>query len=100
MTTRTSAGLVELVNVSSTGARLRCTRLPALGQDILIKVADTEAFGTVVWVRGDQCGLNFDEPISELKLRLMQRDSQQGIRARLSPADRLAAEDWSSGYAR
>ncbi len=100
ITSPTRSGMVDLVNISSTGASLRCEAVPSLGQDILIRTDKVEAFGSVVWVRRDLCGVHFDAPVDELTLRLLKRESQLYLRANISPQERLAAEDWSSGYAR
>ena len=45
--------------------------LPEVGQDVLLKAANVELFGRVVW-RGDgQRGIEFDQPIGDAALDLL-----------------------------
>src|SRR5579872_4396147 len=54
---------VTLLEVSITGARLTGPRLPAAGKDVMLNCGGIEMFGTIVWLEGGECGLQFDEAI-------------------------------------
>ena len=53
-----------LADLSPTGCRLLGTGLPQTEQDILLKVAEFELFGHIVWKKEGERGVQFDEPIS------------------------------------
>ena len=59
----------RLDNLSQSGARiLLAERAPPVGASGLLKVCATEAFGQVIWSRGMECGMQFDErlPLNEV----------------------------------
>ena len=66
------AGL--LLDLSCSGARLEMTPLPAVGSPALITWDDFEAFGEVVWARGETCGVRFDRM---LPLEVVDSTAQQ-----------------------
>ena len=87
-----------LVDVSSTGAKLRGRNLPAVSEDLFVTIDGTMAFGTVAWEEGDERGVAFDEPLrpgDEERLREKVAHSRG-----LSPEFRHAFEDWTQGLAR
>jgi hypothetical protein len=57
-----------LADVSETGCRLQGVGLPAVGNDVLLNVGDTELFGRIVWKSDGERGVRFDQPISETEL--------------------------------
>ena len=59
----------DLVDVSSWGARLRCSSPPHLGEELSLSFAQIRAFGTVAWVEGSDFGVHFDAPLSATDLR-------------------------------
>jgi hypothetical protein len=50
-------------DISSTGARLRIDRPLAPGQSLVLSFHELTLFSTVMWVRGGECGLRFDQPL-------------------------------------
>ena len=58
-----------LADISQSGCRLQGMALPAVGQDVLLKAADVELFGRIVWKDGAERGVMFDEPITEADLK-------------------------------
>ena len=96
----TKIGSVELLNLSATGARLRGSDLPPVNDCVLIRAEAVEAFGTVVWNDDGLCGVHFDEPLSPLQIHNLEHESELSIMANQSPQERMAAEDWATGYAR
>ena len=67
-----------LSDVSRTGCRLHGTGLPDVGQDVLLKAADVEMFGRVVWKGDGERGVKFDESISDTDMgRLREALSRQ-----------------------
>ena len=65
ITTVSKSIAVELVDMSSTGVRLRGSYLPDKREELMISIGRLKAFGTVAWSRGAECGVNFDLPIGE-----------------------------------
>ena len=54
---------VMISDVSAAGARLGGRDLPAPGDDVLMVVGSQDRMGTVMWSRGDKCGVRLDEPL-------------------------------------
>lgn len=52
-----------LLDVSFRGARLAVSRFVTPGSDAVLSWGKFEAFSRIAWCRGDQCGLDFDEPL-------------------------------------
>jgi len=96
----TCSGFVEILDLSSTGAKVRATGLPAVGKDVVIKIEDVEAFGTVKWKRGDQCGVAFDRRLNPLALRNINLENAQARLMKLSPEEKRALDAWQSSLAR
>lgn len=57
-----------LADVSQSGCRLQGMGLPEVGQDVLLKAAEVELFGRIVWKDDRERGVRFDEPISDTDL--------------------------------
>ena len=93
--TMTDSHTVDLLDLSTSGARLGGCDLPSPGQDVLMLIGRLEAFGTVVWREEDQCGIEFDIGLSETALSALQNECRRT--ARIGGA---AAEDWLFGSAR
>lgn len=55
---------VTLRDISTTGAMVEASRLPAQGLDALLRRARFEIFSTVVWVDGRRAGLEFETPLA------------------------------------
>ena len=91
---------VSIVDVSSTGARLR-TRMPLQpGQEVWLKIPPNDVFGRVRWVAEDLCGIAFDEPLGGPEAARLQARGKVVIMPRLSLEEQLAIEDWKEGMAR
>lgn len=87
-----------LVDLSSTGARLRSPELPDQGEELMITVESIRAFGSVAWVRGDQFGVAFDTPINPMDVTVLKSKLLKA--AGLPPEMSAAMEDWNTGLAR
>ena len=48
----------------------------AKGTDGLLRLADISIFSSVIWTRGEVCGLRFHRPLAEEKMLLIQRIAQ------------------------
>ena len=55
---------VTLRDISTTGAMVEATRLPACGVDVLLKRGELEVFSTIVWVRDRRAGLEFETQLA------------------------------------
>lgn len=65
----------ELVDISLTGAKVRGDALPQPGATALLRASPLEVLCRVVWVKGDRCGLRFEEPVSKASLKQVQLNS-------------------------
>jgi hypothetical protein len=67
-----------MADISHSGCRLQGVLLPNVGHEVLLKTADFELFGRIVWKAGDERGVKFDELISEAVLANLRelRDQQ------------------------
>ena len=60
--------IVKLRNLSATGAMIEGPRIPPVGTDILLQRGSLEVFGTVVWAKKMQAGIEFEQPLTETEL--------------------------------
>jgi hypothetical protein len=60
--------IVKLRNMSATGAMIEGDRIPPPGTDILLQRGSLELFATIMWTRGKEAGLEFEEPLSQTEL--------------------------------
>ena len=97
-TTLSESHSALVVDVSSTGARLRASHLPPMGQALMLTIEDVRAFGTVACSEHGECGIAFDPPLT--------LEEEQHLRWRVSttrglPPDVKAAFDsWVTGCGR
>jgi PilZ domain len=95
-----SSTTAELVDVSSSGARLKGAHRPAEGTLVSLRLDTIEAFGVVAWREEDICGVAFDEPLSRAELSQLRRQvTIASVRWR-SVDEQLASQDWCYGSAR
>jgi len=87
-----------LVDLSATGARVRSSKLPSVGDDLYLSVCKVKAFCIVRWQRGDECGVRFDEPLLQDEVMSVRREVLTG--AGLPTVFRAALDDWVLGIAR
>lgn len=90
----------ELVDISSTGARLRGRALPPEGEYVELRMDCIRAFGPVVWSTCDECGVAFDSPLLAVEADRLRREGKPAILMRLPLEERVAMEQWASGVAR
>ena len=93
---RTQSAIV--VDVSSTGVRLRGDDLPGCGEEFIVNIDGVTAFGTVVRCDDDERGVAFDPPMDsgdEQQLRKMVAQTR-GVR----PEVKEALDAWMLGMAR
>ena len=100
ITTVSASRTVDVVNVSRTGAKLRGHDLPAKGTDLLMRVGPIDVLATIVWQCSDSCGVTFDTQVSDSEIAQLRRETSCASVTKLTPAERLAAEDWLTGFAR
>jgi hypothetical protein len=78
-----------LENISRKGCRVHIDEPPRVGTAAILRIDRTEAFGTIMWVRGQRCGIHFDEPIAIPlleRIRWMAEHEQDHERAKISAA--------------
>lgn len=90
-----------LIDLSRTGASVAVdtAAMPSRGSSAFLVVNGLEAFGTVVWIRGNRCGVHFDE-----KLALADVVAMREFADKHKPTDRAeterAARDFVQGRIR
>jgi hypothetical protein len=91
---------VDLLDLSTRGAKLRGSGLPAPGQEVMVLLGRLEAFGSVVWRDDDQCGVHFDVALNDQALSVIESERGPNSLAGMNADDALAAGDWLNGLAR
>lgn len=66
--------LAEIIDLSSTGARLRGIDLPPVGSALSLRLDCIPAFGNVVWSTEAECGVEFDTKLSNFELARLRRE--------------------------
>jgi hypothetical protein len=84
-----------LVDVSSTGARLRTPHLPHEGDELFVTIGRVKAFGSVAWVREGEFAMAFDEPLNSDDLLDLRNNVRAGLG--LPPDVKSALDDWVLG---
>ena len=64
----------ELADISQSGVKLRGSPLPTKGTTALLRAGPLEVLCRVIWVRDEECGLRFEEPVSPKTLKQIQLD--------------------------
>lgn len=59
---RTIQAKVE--NVSRVGCCLQMEMAPRVGVTVMVRIEEVEELGTVVWIKGKQCGVNFHSQLA------------------------------------
>ena len=91
---------VALLDVSTTGAKLRDASDYPPGQDLWLKFGAFNRLATVKWRAGDICGVAFDKPLTKLELFDLHRENALSEATHLKPEERLSVGDWMIGLAR
>ena len=89
-----------LVDVSNTGAKLRGSKLPTKGSEVWIRVGCVDVLSTVIWSRGDECGVTFDTPLRPYEIHHLRTEGSCAMVTKLTPEERLVVQDWTIGLAR
>lgn len=88
---------LTLLDLSRTGARIVLGQGLARGGDAVLTWDRFEAFCTIAWISGQQCGLDFDEPLHEDVLHKTRTIADADPHRNES---RAAARAWASGQVR
>ena len=100
LTTLSRTRCAALLDLSCTGARLRGSELPAVNEVLEVKIEAVRAFATVVWSKGDQCGVAFENPLMPFEIDRLKRAGTAANLRGLCLEERQAIEDWLLGIAR
>lgn len=82
--TLTQSRVVVTTDVSLVGVKLTGAELPSKGEQVWIKLASLNVFGTVMWRRAGRCGVRFDSPLSHLEISQLHRAVQTADGQKLS----------------
>ena len=94
------SGVVVLADISTMGAKLRGRELPRAGHDVWMRVGPVDVLARVLWSAGDQCGVAFDVPLRPRQLQDLRSARERAQFLKLSPEQKLIADDWLNGLAR
>ena len=83
-------------DISLCGARVSSTRPPSLGETVILKAEGLDAFGSAVWVSGEEAGILFDGWISKDCL-LGMRKLASDMRKYREAIGKSAAYEWACG---
>ncbi len=100
VTTVTGSRSAVLLDVSSTGAKVKGTDLPEAGGFVKFKVEGTEVYATVQWCDGEMCGIAFETALTAFQVDHVRREADQARFTEVSISGRLAMQDWAVGIAR
>ena len=98
MTTVSSSYTAQLVDLSATGARLRCDEIPEIGLELFLTVGRIKTFCTIRWTSNNEFGVQFYEPLLQSDVISVRQEVAAGLG--LDPAYRAAMDDWVLGVAR
>ena len=98
VTTLQESQSAVVMDVSSTGVRLRGDHLPQKGGDCFVNIDGVVAFGTVVRCNADERGIAFDAPLEPSDEKALRH--RVALAAGLPPEVRAAYDDWMMGIAR
>ncbi|HHS94233.1 MAG TPA: PilZ domain-containing protein [Rhodobacterales bacterium] len=59
---------VEIVNISTTGARLNALATARPGERLALRIRDTEMIGVVAWANGRGVGVRFQRELSQTEV--------------------------------
>lgn len=92
--------VMVLVDLSTTGARLRGPALPHAGEALTLKIDCVRAFGLVAWSEHGECGVEFDAPILPFEVDRLRCEAKLATLTCGSVEQRMALDDWVTGMAR
>jgi hypothetical protein len=98
LTTRSQTYNTVLIDVSASGARVRSDDLPEVGSELVMSVEKVKTFGTVRWHSSTDCGVEFDQPLSQMEVFSLRRAVADGMG--IPPEMKAALDDWVLGVAR
>lgn len=84
---------VVLVDVSPTGAQVRGQDLPKTGNFVKLEVERSTVFGTVIWCKGGDCGLQFDELLTRDEVALFNQAHKEARDLEMESWPGLSSED-------
>ena len=91
---------VTLLDLSRTGAKMSMPEPMHRGQQVWLKTDTVQLFGFVCWVRGQTCGIRFDEPLRDWHLSQLRLKGQVLVSRGRSLDERFAAAEWQTSLIR
>lgn len=95
LSARTRASLCDL---SLSGAGVWHGGALATGDDCLLRWLEFEAFGSVVWSRGEYAGITFDEPLSKNAVLTTRERADHGLLPDEKKEALRRAREWYFGW--
>ena len=89
-----------LADISLEGAHLVVTQTPKVGNDCFLSWDGHEHFATIVWARGQECGVAFEEPLSKQDLDRARSLADTSFSEILEQGSRASARAWVAGTAK
>jgi hypothetical protein len=98
LTTRSKVHKGVLIDISATGARIRSGDLPSCDDEGYLQVEGVKTFASVRWRNEHECGVQFDEPLTQAEVIGLRREVLSA--AGLTTEMKAALDDWVLGIAR
>lgn len=89
--------MATIRDVSQTGLKLEVNAPLRVGQEMWLRFHPFDMFGRVVWIDGNQCGVELDEPLTDKQAAELQAKGKTVWMPRLSKEEQLAMENWRNG---
>jgi hypothetical protein len=77
-TTLAGSRAVAISDLGRSGAKLSGRTLPQDGTQVLLKVGDIELLGDMIWRGEHDCGMTFDEPLTDEQLAQIKEQGRLG----------------------
>lgn len=75
VTSLTTRHRALLIDISSTGARVRIDDPPSMGSEVFMNLGHRQLFARIVWRRGEWCGLRFDQELQALDVHSVKQEA-------------------------
>ena len=97
LVTTTDEQAVIVRDISIGGARLEAQRPIARGRDVILRRGTIELFAQIRWLSGNECGIEFDDAISEVEMLAFLHEPAK--RSAFIPEPFKTSESAVSGFA-
>ncbi|GAA5046965.1 hypothetical protein GCM10023208_02900 [Erythrobacter westpacificensis] len=88
---------VVFEDISAAGARVSGTGLPPIGEFVRLTIGGSTMFASIVWREGHECGLAFDDRMTDEEVAEFREVAEEARSLGLNPDMIRARADWNNG---